>query len=157
ADARMWEERLSPRGRELAEAEPTGREADETEAAPTAPGPLGGVGWRGEQRDREPADRQRPPLALMLDWENIKISLADLLQEMPEARAHALRPRLAGAELAARLRDAAWRHGSPRQRWAVADWDRPSFEGDQKAVKSAGYFSDIAGEQKFNSSDHVLR
>jgi hypothetical protein len=93
----------------------------------------------------------------MLDWENIKLSLADLLGEMPAERAHALRPRLAGPELAGRLRDAAWRHGLPRQRWAVADWDRPSFEGDQKAVKLAGYSSDIAGDEKFNSSDHVLR
>jgi hypothetical protein len=157
ADARLWEERLSPRGREPVEAEPAGREAEEAEATPMWPGPVSGVGRWSERRDREPADRQRLPLALMLDWENIKISLADLLEEMPEARADALRPRLAGVELAARLRDAAWRHGSPRQRWAVADWDRPSFEGDQKAVKSVGYFSDIAGERKSNSSDHVLR
>jgi hypothetical protein len=93
----------------------------------------------------------------MLDWENVKISLADVLEEMPEARAQLLRPRLAGPELATRLLDAAWRHGVPRQRWAVADWDRPFFEGDQKAVKSARYWSDIAGGEKFNASDHVLR
>ncbi len=152
ADTRMWEERLGQRGRPSGEAEPFGRETDEDESEAALP-----VAARLERRDREPVARERLPLALMLDWENIKISLADLLKEMPEARAHALRPRLAGAELSARLRDAAWRHGLPRQRWAVADWDRPFFEGDQKAVKNAGYFSDIAGEEKFNSSDHVLR
>jgi hypothetical protein len=93
----------------------------------------------------------------MLDWENVKLSLHDHLKEMPEGRAQELRPRLAGPTLATRLYEKAWRHGLPRQRWAVADWDRPSFEGDQKAVRSAGFFSDIAGEQKFNASDHVLR
>jgi hypothetical protein len=159
ADARMWEERLGqPSGRPAADVEPATRETDEAEEQPApAPGP-----WpaRRVERRGDPPDaptRERRALALMLDWENIKLSLADLLGEMPAERAHALRPRLAGPELAGRLRDAAWRHGLPRQRWAVADWDRPSFEGDQKAVKLAGYSSDIAGDEKFNSSDHVLR
>jgi len=76
---------------------------------------------------------------------------------MPEATAQALRPRLDGLELATRLLDAAWRHGLPRQRWAVADWDRPFFEGDQKAVRNVRFWSDIAGGEKSNASDHVLR
>ncbi len=158
ADARMWEERLGVRGRPSAEpVEPPTEAPAEAEEA-DAPAPEPAVGRRWDRRpDRPAAAPDRPPLALMLDWENIKISLADLLAEMPEAKAQALRPRLLGAELATRLRDAAWRHGLPRQRWAVADWDRSFFEGDQKAVKGAGYFSDIAGEEKFNSSDHVLR
>lgn len=144
ADARLWEQRLSPRGRAAGDAEAV----PAREENPAAPPP------RARQ---ESSAARRPALALMLDWENIKISLADLLRELPETRAEALRPRLAGPELAARLLDAAWRHGLPRQRWAVADWDRPFFEGDQKAVRSARFWSDIAGGEKANASDHVLR
>jgi hypothetical protein len=157
ADARLWEERLGSGGRAAVEPDapvvsdgPETPPARETEPVPVAPPPE-------RRRERPGAGPERRPLALMLDWENIKISLADLIAEMPDGRAQALRSRMAGVELATRLRDAAWRHGLPRQRWAVADWDRPTFEGDQKAVKSAGYFSDIAGGEKFNSSDHVLR
>jgi hypothetical protein len=93
----------------------------------------------------------------MLDWENVKIGLARHLEELPEATATALRSRLAGVELATRLLEAAWRHGLPRQRWAVADWDRAFFEGDQKAVRNARFWSDIASGEKANASDHVLR
>jgi len=157
ADARMWEERLGPSGRAPAEPDAPG-ESDEPESPPARDAGRAAVAPPLERRrERSGAGPERPPLALMLDWENIKISLADLIAEMPDGRAQALRSRLAGAELATRLRDAAWRHGLPRQRWAVADWDRPFFEGDQKAVKNAGYFSDIAGGAKSNSSDHVLR
>jgi NYN domain len=157
ADARMWEERLGPTGRAPAEPDAPG-ESDEPESPPARDTGRAAVAPPLERRrERSGAGPERPPLALMLDWENIKISLADLIAEMPDGRAQALRSRLAGAELATRLRDAAWRHGLPRQRWAVADWDRPTFEGDQKAVKNAGYFSDIAGGAKSNSSDHVLR
>ena len=60
-------------------------------------------------------------------------------------------------ELASRLLDAAWRHGVPRQRWAVADWDRDFFEGDQKAARNARFSTDIAGRDKASASDHVLR
>ncbi len=150
ADARVWEQRLGAAG---PGGEPA-RDANAEVARPTAPGAAGArLRPPGTPRD----DARRRPLALMLDWENVKISLAELLDEMPEARAQVLRPRLAGAELAGRLLDAAWRHGWPRERWAVADWDRPFFEGDQKAVKAARYAPDIAGREKFNSSDHVLR
>jgi hypothetical protein len=93
----------------------------------------------------------------MLDWENVKVSLARHLDDLPETRAQALRARLGGVELASRLLAAAWRHGLPRQRWAVADWDRDFFEGDQKAVRNARFSSDIAGGDKANASDHVLR
>jgi hypothetical protein len=93
----------------------------------------------------------------MLDWENVKVSLARHLDELPAARTQALRARLNGVELASRLLNAAWRHGLPRQRWAVADWDRAFFEGDQKAVRNARFSTDIAGGDKANASDHVLR
>ena len=39
----------------------------------------------------------------------------------------------------------------------MADWDRPVFEGDQKALRNARFWSDIAGGEKANASDHVLR
>jgi hypothetical protein len=93
----------------------------------------------------------------MLDWENVKVSLARHLDDLPETRAQALRARLGGVELASRLLAAAWRHGLPRQRWAVADWDRDFFEGDQKAARNARFSTDIAGRDKASASDHVLR
>jgi hypothetical protein len=93
----------------------------------------------------------------MLDWENIKVSLAQHLDERAEAGGTGLRARLTGVELASRLLEAAWRHGVPRQRWAVADWDRGFFEGDQKAARNARFSTDIAGHAKASASDHVLR
>lgn len=148
ADARVWEERLGATVSTVPDPETTpappaaASDADAPAARPPAP---------------EPPGPRRPPLALMLDWENIKIGLARWLDELPAARAEALRPRLGGLELATRLLDAAWRHGLPRQRWAVADWDRTFFEGDQKAVRNARFWTDIAGGEKSNASDHVLR
>ncbi len=97
------------------------------------------------------------PVALMLDCENIKIRMTELSKEMPEERAKTLRARLKGDDLAIRLLRSASRHGEPRQKWAVADWDRPIFEGDQKAFRAAGYRTDISGQQKVNASDHVLK
>jgi hypothetical protein len=45
----------------------------------------------------------------------------------------------------------------PRQKWVVANWDIPSFAGDQAALRSvARYFTDMAGVDKDNASDHVL-
>ncbi|HEY6540606.1 MAG TPA: NYN domain-containing protein, partial [Ktedonobacteraceae bacterium] len=96
-------------------------------------------------------------LALMLDWENVKISLLDVLKKMPAAQSQALRQRLAGSELAARLLEAASRYGQPRQKWAVANWDLATFAGDQAALKRARYMPDLSGEQKDDASDHVLR
>ena len=99
---------------------------------------------------------ENEPLALVLDFENIKVRLSKYLDSLPQSKAEALKARLNGKELATSLLSAAARHGSPRQRWAVADWDRPFFEGDQKSVKTAGYWTDIAGSDKSNSSDHVV-
>jgi hypothetical protein len=96
------------------------------------------------------------PLALMLDWENIKIGLHRLLEGVPGAKAQELKAKLGTADLATLLLEAASRHGSPRQRWAVADWDRDFFEGDQKELKKARYWTDMAGDDKSNASDHVL-
>jgi hypothetical protein len=101
------------------------------------------------RRSPQPASRSsRPisrPVALMLDWENVKIGLE-------QAGAG-----LAAGDLARRLVEAAAQHGPVRERWAVADWDRPSFQGDQRAVATAGFLTAIAGSQKADGSDHVLR
>jgi NYN domain len=157
ADARLWAERLGaslgdPRD-DAAGHEP--RATGGLEAAARA------VTVRDAPRGSLPpaadAPARRAPLALMLDWENVKVSLARHLDELPEARALPARVRLSGDELASRLLDAAWRHGLPRQRWAVADWDQDFFEGDQKAVRNARFATDIAGRDKANASDHVLR
>lgn len=154
ADARLWAERLGEAPEEARSPALVGAGAGEDDDGGTvlrrAPGP-GPRSPAGEGAGR------RPLLALMLDWENIKVSLARHLEELPEAQAQPLRARLTGMELAARLLDAAFRHGLPRQRWAVADWDRGFFEGDQKAVRNARFSSDIAGGEKANASDHVLR
>jgi hypothetical protein len=150
ADAELWTERLG--GAPVAGVEP--ETADEGSDPPP----------RAADAD-QPADRprgraaagRRSPLALMLDWENIKVSLAQHLDERAEAGGTGLRARLTGVELASRLLEAAWRHGVPRQRWAVADWDRGFFEGDQKAARNARFSTDIAGHAKASASDHVLR
>ncbi|HEU5199100.1 MAG TPA: NYN domain-containing protein, partial [Ktedonobacterales bacterium] len=111
---------------------------------------------RGNDSQQDPPPSGQP-LALMLDWENIKISLLKLLNEKPQAQAERLRARLSGAELARRLLEAASRYGVPRQRWAVANWDHASFSGDQAAVRRAGYMADMSGVDKDDASDHVLR
>ena len=158
SDAHLWAERL---GAPLADAAEAGRDGEAgsgagglAEAVVGAPRRTVPAGSRLRPGD---SPGRRPALALMLDWENVKVSLARHLDDLPEGRARALRPRLGGVELASRLLDAAWRHGLPRQRWAVADWDRDLFEGDQKAVRNARFASDIAGGDKANASDHVLR
>jgi hypothetical protein len=156
ADVRVWVERLAPGPAAPAAGGSPDDAAGEPAEAPAVPvrasqgvAASGGRGPEGGGR--------RPAVALMLDWENVKIGLARHLEELPEAAAGLLRARLSGVELATRLLEAAWRHGLPRQRWAVADWDRPFFEGDQKAVRNARFWSDIASGEKANASDHVLR
>ena len=158
SDAHLWAERL---GAPLADVAEAGRDGE----AGSGAGSLAEAGVGAPRRTVPAGSRlrpgdspgRRPALALMLDWENVKVSLARHLDDLPEGQARALRPRLGGVELASRLLDAAWRHGLPRQRWAVADWDRDLFEGDQKAVRNARFASDIAGGDKANASDHVLR
>jgi hypothetical protein len=92
-----------------------------------------------------PARAGGRPVALMLDWENVKIGL-EAAGERPST-----------GDLARRLVEAAAHHGPVRERWAVADWDRPSFQGDQRAIAAAGFLTAIAGSQKADGSDHVLR
>ena len=156
ADAQLWAERLgAPLARRVEPGvAPEGR-APGGESEPARPA----TGSDPPRAARGPGTRpaRRAALALMLDWENIKVSLAQHLDERPEAGVTALRPRLTGVELASRLLNAAWRHGLPRQRWAVADWDRGLFEGDQKAARNARFSTDIAGRDKADASDHVLR
>lgn len=97
------------------------------------------------------------PVALMVDWENVKISLIKALDKQPTHRLGDLRELLNPEALALRLVDLAGKHGLVRQRWAVAAWDRPSFAGDQRAVKTARFWTDIAGDHKADAADHVLR
>ena len=159
ADARLWAERLGGaagrRRRKRDGRRTTGRPAARPVSAATVSSDRDGSDG-GRPRDGEPTAR-RAALALMLDWENVKVSLARHLEDLPEPRAQAGRAKLMGVELASRLLDAACRHGLPRQRWAVADWDRDFFEGDQKAVRNARFSTDIAGREKANASDHLLR
>jgi hypothetical protein len=155
-DVSLWAERLGAapgdvRGGPVAGEAPAVGRADVGDAA-AAQRDLDG----GGPDAADPATR-RTPIALMLDWENVKVSLARHLEDLPEPNAQGGRARLEGVELATRLLAAAWRHGLPRQRWAVADWDRAFFEGDQKAVRSARFSTDIAGRDKANASDHLLR
>jgi hypothetical protein len=97
------------------------------------------------------------PVALMVDWENVKISLIKALDHQPTHRLGTLRELLDPEALALRLVDLAGSHGVVKQRWAVAAWDRPSFMGDQRAVKTARFWTDIAGDHKADAADHVLR
>lgn len=96
------------------------------------------------------------PLALMLDWENIKISLMEVVNKMPRERAEAARSRLNADYLGAHLLKLAAGHGDARQRWVVADWDRALFSGEQKTLRGAGFWTEMAGSDKANASDHVL-
>lgn len=158
ADARLWAERF---GGPLADIGGSGT-VDDDRAPGGGADPAVTVSSERDTsdgsrpRDGDPTAR-RAALALMLDWENVKVSLARHLEDLPEPRAEAGRAKLMGVELAARLLDAACRHGLPRQRWAVADWDRDFFAGDQKAVRNARFSTDIAGREKANASDHLLR
>ena len=117
-----------------------------------------------EQRERKGSaaptviGAQDQPLALMLDWENVKIGLSKYVEKQPTVRAQELRGHLDAGELAILLHDSAARHGKPRQRWAVANWDKPSFGGDQANLKKQiRYETDMSGAEKANASDHVLR
>jgi hypothetical protein len=157
ADASLWAERFGGAvgdvgsGPTPAERSGVGGSEPVDAAMPRRDAPDSGPPGAAEVTGR------RAALALMLDWENVKVSLARHLEDLPEPHAQAGRARLDGVELATRLLDAASRHGLPRQRWAVADWDRDFFEGDQKAVRNARFSTDIAGRDKANASDHLLR
>jgi len=97
------------------------------------------------------------PLALMFDWENAKLCLLEQLEKIPaRKKTESMRGRVETGALASRLLAAASHHGDTRQRWAVANWDRPVFQGDQKALRRAGIQTDMSGEDKDNASDHVL-
>ncbi|MCO5968880.1 AAA family ATPase [Actinoallomurus soli] len=97
------------------------------------------------------------PLGVFLDVENIKRSLMELIEERPVHERARLERRIRGDELGNRLLKAAARHGNPMIRWAVANWHVAYLEGDQMSYKAAGYQPDIAGADKANASDHVLK
>lgn len=98
------------------------------------------------------------PLALMLDWENVKISLSNHLKQLPVDQQKKLEVRLDAVDLASRLHNLASRYGVPRQRWAVANWDNGFFRGDQADFrKQVRYETDMSGQSKADASDHVLR
>jgi hypothetical protein len=97
------------------------------------------------------------PLAVLLDVENVKLGLMKALAALPLEERRNAEHRLRGKELASTLLKAASRHGLPRQKWAVADWERPFLNGDQKGFRSVGFYSEIADSTKPDASDHVLR
>ena len=97
------------------------------------------------------------PLGVFLDVENIKRSLLRVVQGRPGDEQSGLRRRLGGDELGRRLLRAAARHGNPTIKWAVANWHVSYLEGDQMSYKAAGFQPDIAGVDKANASDHVLK
>jgi AAA domain len=97
------------------------------------------------------------PLGLFLDVENIKKSLLEIIAERPHQDRGRLERMIRGDELGARLLRAAARHGNPVIRWAVANWHVSYLEGDQMAYKASGFQPDIAGADKANASDHVLK
>lgn len=100
------------------------------------------------------ADR---PVAIMLDWENVKICLSEKLEKLPTKEREKFGSRLNGQELAILFKQLAARHGKIQQYYAVANWELPSFAGDQRALKNAGYWPDISGSTKADASDHVLK
>ena len=97
------------------------------------------------------------PMGVFLDVENIKRSLLNVVENRPHEERRRLEARLRGDELGTRLLRAASRHGRPTVRWAVANWHAGYLEGDQMAYKSVGFQPDIAGKEKANASDHVLK
>ena len=97
------------------------------------------------------------PTGVFLDVENIKRSLLNVIENKPREERRRLEARLRGDELGTRLLRAASRHGRPTVKWAVANWHASYLEGDQMAYKSVGFQPDIAGEEKANASDHVLK
>jgi AAA domain len=103
------------------------------------------------------ANAANQPLGVFLDVENIKRSLLRVIQGRPTDEHPRLERRLAGDELGRRLLRAAARHGNPTIKWAVANWHVSYLEGDQMPYKSAGFQPDIAGADKANASDHVLK
>ena len=144
ADAQLWAERLGAPFTPAVEPGVAPKAAGE--ARGRRPPPYG-ERPAATSCGRDPAGR-RAALALMLDWENIKVSLAQHLDERPEAGVTALRPRLDRRR--ARL--------TPAQRGLAA---RPPptavggrglgpglFEGDQKAARNARFSTDIAGRDK---------
>ncbi|HOX41485.1 MAG TPA: ATP-binding protein, partial [bacterium] len=116
-----------------------------------------------EKRERQDKSavvtiRDDLPLALMLDWENLKIGLSKYLSKLPSEKESMLKERLETTNLAKRLYEAATRHGVPRQKWAVANWDNSFFRGDQADLrKNIRFETDMAGDSKADASDHVLR
>jgi hypothetical protein len=96
-------------------------------------------------------------LGVFLDVENIKHSLLDVVEKAPRDRRASLELKLRGDRLAARLLEAASKHGKPEVRWAVGNWEAAYLHGDQREYRKATFQTDLAGEEKADASDHVLR
>jgi hypothetical protein len=97
------------------------------------------------------------PLGVFLDVENIKKALLRFIEDKPAQDRERLQAQINGDRLGLRLLDAASRHGKPVLRWAVANWHVGYLDGDQMAFKQVGFQPDIAGADKANASDHVLK
>jgi len=97
------------------------------------------------------------PLGIFLDVENVKLSLLNVVRQAPKDKQASLEAKLHGDLLAARLLEEAAKHGKPIVRWAVGDWDAAYLHGDQKEYRRASFQTDIAGEEKADAADHVLR
>lgn len=97
------------------------------------------------------------PLALMVDWENIKIRLSEFLKQQPQSEISHLKKQLEVDTLGRKLLECASCYGAPRQKWTVANWEAQFFSADQKTLRRVGFHTDISGEDKADASDHVLR
>jgi len=90
-------------------------------------------------------------------YEPVFMSLLTVVRQAPKDKQASLEAKLHGDLLAARLLEEAAKHGKPIIRWAVGDWDAAYLHGDQKEYRRASFQTDIAGEEKAEASDHVLR
>lgn len=119
------------------------RPANETPARSTAPPP--------------PSD-PNTPLVMLLDWENVKISLLTCLRDLPPAERRAAQEQMLHPEtLVRRMLRTALRFGRPKTAFAVANWKHPDFAEDYRLLSELPHFELALPEnRKINAADHVL-